>query len=207
MKNLIKALALVALAAFATQAPAQTLDFTLSASSSDGKTVVPKLTWATTPAATSCTASGDAAWTGTKTASGTSTLAGVSVSKTYILNCVWPGVTTAIVSWTPPTTNTDGSAYIDPNGFRVQWGNTGPNDAQLDKTVYLDNAQSAGNTWTSPVLSPSGTWYFGVKAVNSLGLESALSNVASKIITSSVNQSRTLALAIKIPGAPVLTLQ
>jgi hypothetical protein len=207
VKKYFQILALAGSALFAAHAPAQTLDFTLSASSSDGKTVTPKLTWATTPAATSCTASGDAAWAGTKAASGTATLAGVATSKTYILNCAWPGSVTAIVSWVPPTTNADGTAYTDPNGFRIQWGNVGPADQQLDHTTYLSNAQSVGNTWTSPALSPDGTWYFGIKAVNSAGLESLLSNVTSKVITASASQSRTLVLAVKFPNPPVVTIQ
>lgn len=204
MKKYVAMALLLGLVGFASQAPAQTLDFTLSASSSDGKTVIPKLTWATTPAATSCTASGDAAWTGTKAASGTTTLAGVTVSKTYVLVCSWPGVTKATLTWTPPTTNTDGTPYTDPNGFRIQWGNTGPAEAQLDQTTYIP--QSAGNSWTSPNLA-AGTWYFGVKAVNALGLESALSNVASKVLTAGTNQSRSLALGVKFPGAPVMDIQ
>lgn len=196
--------ALFGLAGFAFPAAAQTLDFTLSASSSDGKTVVPKLTWTTTPAATSCTASGDAAWTGSKAASGTVTLAGVTVSKTYTLVCNWPGVTKATLTWTEPTTNTDGSAYTDKNGYRIQWGNTGATEAQLDQTTYIP--QSAGNTWQSGNLA-AGTWYFGVKAVNSLGLESAISNIASKVMVAGANQSRSLALGVKFPGAPIMDIQ
>lgn len=201
-----KMLIAASLLAIAGMAHGQTLDFTLSASSSDGRTVVPRLTWSTTPAAASCTASGNSAWTGTKAASGTQTLSGVTASQSYVLQCNWPGATIAVVNWTPPTTNTDGTAYTNPNGFRIQYGNTGPAESQLSQSVYLNNAQSAGNTWTSPTLAP-GTWYFGVKAVNTLGLESALSNVASKAMTAGTNQSRTLELAIKVPGAPVLNLE
>lgn len=190
----------------ASLAQGQTLDFTLSASSSDGRTVTPRLTWSTTPAAASCTASGGTGWAGTKAASGTQTLAGVTASQSYVLQCSWPGATIAVVNWTPPTTNTDGTPYTNPNGFRIQYGNTGPAEQQLTQSVYLNNAQSAGNTWTSPTLAP-GTWYFGVKAVNTLGLESTLSNVASKAMTAGTNQNRTLELAIKVPGAPVITLE
>lgn len=206
MKNFIRALAFVALAAFASQAPAQTLDFTLSASSSDGKTVTPKLTWTTTPAATSCTATGGTGWAGSKADSGTATLAAVTTSQAYVLACSWPGVNKATVVWTKPTTNTDNSAYTNPNGYRVQYGNTGASEANLTTSVYLSEAQTGTPSWTSPNLA-AGTWYFGVKAVNTLGLESAISNIASKTMTADATQSRTLGLAITFPSSPVLTLQ
>ncbi len=199
-----KILIAASLLAIASLAQGQTLDFTLSASSSDGRTVVPRLTWSTTPAATTCTASGS--WSGSKAASGTQTLSGVTASQSYVLQCNWPGATIAVVNWTKPTTNTDGTAYTNPNGYRIQYGNTGATEAQLTQSVYLSEAQSVTPTWTSPTLAP-GTWYFGVKAVNTLGLESALSNVASKAMTAGTNQNRTLELAIKVPGAPVINLE
>src|SRR5262245_50255135 len=54
-----------------------------------GQQIIPTLSWSTTPAAVSCTASGDAAWTGTKAASGTQTLALVAPPRSYTLRCVW----------------------------------------------------------------------------------------------------------------------
>lgn len=191
------------LLAFANLASAQTLDFTLSASSSDGATVVPKLTWATTPAASSCTATGATGWVGSKGASGSLTLAAVTTSQAYVLACTWPGVNKATIVWTKPTTNTDGSAYSNPNGYHIQYG---PSAANLSTSVYLTEAQTATPSWVSPNLA-AGTWFFGVRAVNTLGLESVISNVASKTLTADTNQSRTLALAITFPNAPTLTIE
>ncbi len=204
MKSLKMLSALVLLCCGVAQA--QTLDFTLSASSSDGRTVVPRLTWTTTPVAASCTASGGTGWSGSKAASGTQTLAGVTASQSYVLQCNWPGVTIAVVNWTKPTLNTDGSAYTNPNGYRIQYGNTGPAETQLTQSVYLSEAQTATPSWTSPNLAP-GLWYFGVKTVNTLGLESALSNVVSKTATAGVSRTVPLELTIKIPGAPVINLE
>jgi len=203
MKTFTRLLALAALVVFATQAPAQTLDFTLSASSSNGTTVVPRLTWTTTPAATACTATGGAGWAGSKPASGAATLAAVTTSQSYVLACSWPGVNRATVVWTKPTTNTDNSAYTNPNGYRIQYSQ---NVTDLSTSVYLTEAQTVTPSWQSPNLA-AGTWYFGVRAVNALGLESDLSNVASKAMTADANQSRTLGLAITFPSAPVLTIE
>lgn len=192
--------ALVGLSAIA---HGQTLDFTLAASSANGTSVVPKLTWATTPAATSCTAAGGAGWAGSKTASGTQTLAAVTTSQSYVLTCSWPGVNKTVLTWTKTTVNTDGSAYTNPNGYRIQYGQ---NAADLATSVYLTEAQTVTASWQSPALA-AGTWYFGIRTVNALGLESPLSNVASKTLTADVNQSRTLGLAITIPSAPVLSIE
>ena len=83
----------------------------------------------------------------------------------------------ATVSWTPPTTNTDGSALTDLAGYRVVYGRAA--DA-LDQSATVNNAGPQLPTrWTN--LS-QGTWYFAVVAVNASGVESDLSNVASKTI-------------------------
>lgn len=198
LKHLAIIGALFALTTFcSSQAEAQTIDFTLATSSADGRSVTPRLTWATTPAAASCTASGATDWTGTKTPSGTVTLAPVTASRTFSIVCSWPGTTRAALAWTAPTTNADGSAYTNPNGYRIQYGTAA--DA-LNTSVYVSEP---ARTWTSPDLAP-GNWFFGVRAVNTLGLEGALSNIVSKAATAGASQTRALELAIHVPGAPVL---
>jgi hypothetical protein len=203
--HILLALAVQALLVFATM-PAHAqgspdLTFALQASSSDGKTVVPKLTWSTTPAATSCSAAGATNWTGSKAASGTVTLAAVSASVTYSLVCTWPGVTKAAITWTAPTTNVDGSPLTNLAGFRVQYGSAGCTEDKLDQSDYVRDA--AGKAWTSPDLT-AGTWCFAVRAYNAMGLEGPLSNTGSKATTAAASQNRALELAIKFPGAPVL---
>ena len=44
---------------------------------------------------------------------------------------------TATVSWTPPTTNTDGSALTDLAGYRVAYGRAA---TELDQSAAVDNA-------------------------------------------------------------------
>ncbi len=192
----------LALALFASVGHAQTpvLDFTLSASSADGKTVIPKLTWTTTPAATSCSASGTAGsgWSGTQPVSGTQTLAAVSVNQAYALQCSWPGATRATVVWTPPTTNTDGSAYTDKGGFKVYYGTSA-----TARTTVATVADPAATSWQSPVLTPA-TYFFSVTAFNLVGLESAQSGVGSKVITADAQQTRNIGLSITVPNAPIL---
>ena len=82
----------------------------------------------------------------------------------------------ATVSWTPPTTNTDGSALTDLASYRVNYGLAA--DA-LSQTATISNAGLS--SYTVDGLSP-GTWYFAVVAVNASGVESDISNVASKTI-------------------------
>lgn len=184
----------------ATPAHAQTptLTFTLETSSPDGKSVVPRLTWQTTPAAQGCTASGATDWTGAKAASGTALLAAVTTSRTFGIACSWPGVTKAALTWVAPTQNTDGSAYTNPGGYRIVYG---PACNNLPQSVYINDP--AARTWTSPDLAPA-TWWFAVIAFNTLGLESEPSDCKSKVLTAAQNQNRALELTIRFPNAPAL---
>jgi hypothetical protein len=82
----------------------------------------------------------------------------------------------ATVTWTTPTENTDGTALTDLTGFRVLYGRAA--DA-LTQSVAVNNpslSQYRVDNLTS------GTWYFAVVAVNQVGNESNLSNVATKTI-------------------------
>ena len=82
----------------------------------------------------------------------------------------------ATLSWTPPTTNTDGSPLTNLAGYRVYWG---PAAGSYTNSVTLNNpgltSYVVGN------LAP-GTYYFVVSARNSSGVESAMSNSGSKTI-------------------------
>ena len=84
---------------------------------------------------------------------------------------------TADVSWTPPTTNTDGSTLTDLAGYNIYYG-TSPNalnQVVQVATIGVSNYVISGLT--------TGTWYFAVTAYSSAGTESSLSNVASKTIS------------------------
>lgn len=82
----------------------------------------------------------------------------------------------ATVSWTPPTTNTDGSTLGNLAGYRILYGRSADN---LNQSVSVNNAGASSFTVDNLV---TGTWYFGVVAVNSAGFESDVSAIATKII-------------------------
>jgi hypothetical protein len=79
---------------------------------------------------------------------------------------------TATISWTPPTTNTDGSPLTDLAVYHIYAG-AAPDRLTLKAVI--------GNSFTDLVidgLSP-GLYYFAMTAVNSQGAESELSTVVS----------------------------
>lgn len=174
---------------------AQTLTFTAENTTGNGS-VVPKLTWSTTPAATSCTASGD--WSGTKTAAGTETLPAATSSKTFNLVCTFPAPSTAVVSWTIPTKNTDNSNYTDGKGFNV-YGAT--NEAGLASAVARFVSGAASTTMTYTGLT-AGKWFFCVSTVNQLNGESACSNVATKDVVAG-SQNKSVGITVNpVPNPP-----
>jgi hypothetical protein len=82
----------------------------------------------------------------------------------------------ATLSWTPPTSNTNGTQLTNLAGYRILYG-TSANS--LSRSVQIANPGVA--TYVVSNLSPA-TWYFAVRSYNTTGVESALSNVASKTI-------------------------
>lgn len=82
----------------------------------------------------------------------------------------------ATVSWTPPTTNTDGTPLTDLAGYRIVYGQ---NSGSLNQSATVNNPGV-----TSYVVDNlgAGTWYFGVIAINADGVESAVTNAGSKTI-------------------------
>lgn len=82
----------------------------------------------------------------------------------------------ATLTWTPPTTNTNGTPLTNLAGYRVRWGTAAGN---YPNSVTLNNPGLA--TYVVGNLAP-GTYYFVVTALNSVGVESQFSNMASKTI-------------------------
>jgi len=85
-------------------------------------------------------------------------------------------VRTAILSWTPPTTNTNDTALTNLAGYRIAYGTSA---TALNSRIEVANA--GASSYTVINLAP-GTYYFAVLAYNSAGAESALSNVVSKVV-------------------------
>lgn len=166
--------------------------------------VIPTLTWTTTPAGATCTASGDPAWTGSKAASGTQALPARALpTPVYSLTCTWPGDTSAALSWTPPTTNTDGTALAKCAAstdtgpclakYRICEGASATTLTNC-RDHNFPNATTAN--WTALSV---GTHFFALKAVTGQGAESALSNSASKAITAPATW--TASVGVKVPAA------
>ena len=82
----------------------------------------------------------------------------------------------ARLSWSAPTRNTDGSRLTDLRGYVVEYGTRRD---QLNERLDV-----RGEAVTSAVVEDLGpaTWYFGVRAVSTAGIESRLSEVVSKTI-------------------------
>jgi Putative Ig domain len=83
---------------------------------------------------------------------------------------------TAALTWTPVTSNTDGSMLTDVAGYRVHYGTS----ANAMNTV-VELANPSLTTYLVTNLSP-GTWYFGVTAYASDGTENTVSNIGQKTI-------------------------
>jgi len=82
----------------------------------------------------------------------------------------------AIVSWTAPTQNTDGSAVANLASYKILYGRSA---TSLDQSVSISNPSVT--QYQIDNLN-SGTWYFAVISVNSAGAQSAPSNVTSTVI-------------------------
>jgi len=87
-----------------------------------------------------------------------------------------PATGTAILSWTAPTKNADGSPITGLAGYHIYYG-TDPN--HFTQTIKISGAAS-----TKYVVNglAAGTYYFAVSAYNAAGQESVKSNIASKSI-------------------------
>lgn len=80
------------------------------------------------------------------------------------------------LEWSPPTTNVDGTPLVGLAGYRIVYG--------TDPANLTGSLQIASPAITSATIEslPAGTWWFGVKAYTSAGLESAMSALASRTL-------------------------
>jgi len=83
----------------------------------------------------------------------------------------------ATLSWDAPTSDTNGQPLTNLSGYRIYYGES---QTALSETVNLSG--TGLQTYVIDNLQ-AGTWYFAIKAVNTAGVESALSNIVSKTIS------------------------
>jgi hypothetical protein len=88
-----------------------------------------------------------------------------------------PASGAATLSWAAPDQNTDGSALTNLAGYRIYFG-TSANDLNQ----VIDIANVGLTTYVVDDLS-TGTYYFSIRAYNTTGVESALSNIVSETIS------------------------
>jgi hypothetical protein len=87
-----------------------------------------------------------------------------------------PASGNAMLGWNPPTQNTNGTPLTNLAGYHIYYG-TSPNN--LASSVQIADANTTSYTINGLA---AGTWYFSINAYTSAGVESAISNVASKTI-------------------------
>ena len=80
----------------------------------------------------------------------------------------------ATVSWTPPDTNTDGSALVDLAGYRIYYGTDAASLA-----TQINIATPGLTDYVVEGLAPDTTYYFAVSAYDSSGMESGYSAIVS----------------------------
>lgn len=83
----------------------------------------------------------------------------------------------ADISWTPPTTNTNGTTLTDLGGYYIYYGTSA---SSLTQKVQVTNI---GLTSYEVGGLTAGTWYFAVAAYTTSGAQSSLSNVVSTTIS------------------------
>ena len=157
--------------------------FRPTASDADGNTLTFAISnrpaWATFNAATG-------QLNGTPTAASAGTYSNIVISVSDgTARAALPAFSIAVVdvsngaptlTWTPPTTNTDGSTLTTLAGYRIAFGTS---SAHLTQTIQLGNAGMS--SYVVENLAP-GTYYFAIRAYTSGGAESANSNVVTKIV-------------------------
>lgn len=170
-----------------------------------------RVTW-NVPGGTACQAGG--AWTGAKAAAGFEDLTLTAGPKSFALTCTAltgpPAKGEAVITWTPATQNTDGSAYTNAKGYHLVSGTTSPPTTQ----ILVTPASAATYTYTN--LDP-GTYYFMIRSINNADVTSDFSGIGSKVIPNTPTAVTWSATPINItvadppaqtkPRAPVIMVQ
>jgi Putative Ig domain len=85
-------------------------------------------------------------------------------------------VETATLSWSAPTQNEDGTTLSNLAGYTIHYGVT---SETLDKSIRVENPGI--DRYVMDGL-PAGTYYFGVRAFTSSGIQSTMSNIVSRVV-------------------------
>jgi len=100
----------------------------------------------------------------------------IAALPTFTITVAQMATGSATLNWTPPTQNSDGSALVDLAGYKIVYGTSSSSLSQ-----QIDLATAGLTSYVVQNLA-SGTYYFALKAYNTTGIESDLSNIASKTI-------------------------
>jgi Putative Ig domain len=144
-------------------------------------TIQNKPSWATFDAST-----GELA--GTPDSSHVGTYSGIVISvsdgvattalPTFSISVTQMSTGSVTLSWTPPTTNTNGAPLTNLAGYRIYYGT---NSSSLTQSLEITNPGIA--SFVIGNLSAA-KWYFSLVSYNTANVESTLSQVVSKTITS-----------------------
>ena len=160
-----------------------TYEFSPTAGDDDGDTlafsIVNKPDWAIFNTATG-------QLSGTPTTTGSYSNIVISVSDGTItaeLNAftitVQPRTGSALLNWTAPSQNTDGSSLTDLIGYVIYYGTSANSNELTDSMTVSD---SSATTATIEGLTPGTTYYFAIASVSAIGGEGNKSDLASKTI-------------------------
>ena len=122
---------------------------------------------------------------------GSQLVSGLTVDSQFHLDCSGPGGSvnasvsvsvvlnsngSALLSWMPPTENTDGSQLVNLAGYRIYYG-TSPGG--YSDTIDIDTPGLSSYLIENLA---SSAWYFSITAVNVSRIESEFSQEVSKTI-------------------------
>jgi hypothetical protein len=102
--------------------------------------------------------------------------AGGTVTDAVNVTVVQSNNGTALLTWTPPTENTDNSVLTDLAGYKIYFGTSA---GSYNDAITIDNP---GLTSYLVEDLASSDWYFAMTAVNSSGVESSYSIEVTKTI-------------------------
>lgn len=132
-------------------------------------------------------------WTGAKAQSGSQQVTNVTASAAYTLTCQTPGTPagSAVLEWTDPTQNKDGTPLTNLAGFYINHGAARPLSQQIQLPHGSYTPLPGGRSRYEVKDLPAGPRYFTVSAYTATRVTSDPSNEVSKTI-SAATQGQTL---------------